>query len=98
MRGLSDIRRPARDPAPEAVRTSGWSSEVLLGRGEQTAPREVTGAVVISKLEEGDRAELSTRPGAGDFRAGRSRAGNWVRVPIEGEKDLREYGAALREV
>lgn len=54
--------------------------------------------MVITKLEEGDRAALSARPGAGDFRAGRARAGNWVRVRIEGEKDLREYGAALREV
>jgi TfoX/Sxy family transcriptional regulator of competence genes len=65
----------------------------------------VDDAVVITKLEEADREALMSGHGAGPFTHGTKVMSKWMKVPIEGERDLvtilpfvkRSYKAALKE-
>jgi TfoX/Sxy family transcriptional regulator of competence genes len=65
----------------------------------------VDDAIVITKLEEGDRDVLMADHGAVPFTHGTKIMSKWMRIPIEREEDLRQilpfvkrsYEMALRE-
>ena len=65
----------------------------------------VDDAVVITKLDEGDRDVLMADHGAGPFTHGTKIMSKWMRVPVEKEEDLRQilpfvkrsYEMALKE-
>jgi hypothetical protein len=50
----------------------------------------VDDAIVITKLEEEDRARLEAEHGAGPFTHGTKIMSKWSKVPVEREEDLRD--------